>query len=324
MFMNIWSKSGLFFCLFLSGIHNGYSQNIAVKTSIDTNRIVLGDQIGLTYTIEKEKNAMILFPSFAEELTDGVEIICAPVIDSVKAKDGNWKLALHLTITSFDTGIYYIPPQKFVVRENQYSDTLLSSASYLEVFGVPIDTTFTVRDIKPPARVKITFGEILLYSISVLLLVLFGYFLIVYLKKRKRNESFLVPVKPEEPPHITAFRELDKIKAQKLWQKKRVKEYYTKITYVIRWYIFKQYSIHALEETSDKILYYIKSLELDDLNLKNLENLLNLADLVKFAKGDPNPEDNIIHLENAYEFIKITKQEELTHKEKDKEVDKSD
>ncbi|MBA7625810.1 hypothetical protein ES703_33242 [subsurface metagenome] len=130
-----------------------------------------------------------------------------------------------------------------------------------------------------------------------------------------------MPSKPEEPAHITAFRELDKIKARKLWQQKQVKEYYTRITYIIRWYIFKRFGIHALEETSDEILYYIKSLGLNDLNLQNLEYLLNLADLVKFAKGEPDPEENIIHLDNAYDFIKKTKEEvsveTLTNKELD-------
>lgn len=319
MFVNVSVKYGLFICLLLVSVEIGYTQHISVKTTIDTNRIILGDQIGLAYIIEADEDAIVLLPFFTKELVEGIEIIHEPVIDSIKMDDGNWKISLNLIITSFDTGIYYIPPQKFVIKDN--TDTVLSAASYLEVFGVSIDTTNTVRDIKPPARMPVTFWEIFIYTISIILLAVLVYFIILYFQKRKRNESFLVPAKPEEPPHITAFRELDKIKTRKLWQQKQIKEYYSRITYVIRWYIFKRFKIHALEETSEEILYYIKSLGLDDINLKNLENLLNLADLVKFAKGDPNSEDNIIHLDNAYDFINITKQEEMESKVKNKDID---
>jgi len=41
--------------------------------------------------------------------------------------------------------------------------------------------------------------------------------------------------------------------------------------------------------------------------MENLESLLILADLVKFAKGNPDPDENIVHLDNAYDFVKSTK-----------------
>lgn len=324
MFMNVLSK--IVFCLYLFFIviTEGFSQKLSIETSIDTNRIVLGDQINLTYIVKAYENVVFNLPAFDKDLTEGIEIIGLPVIDSVKMDDGRWKVALELLITSFDTGIYYIPPQKFVVKDNLFTDTLLSSASYLEVFGVAIDTTYTVRDIKPIARKPITIAEVLLLLLVLILIVVLSYFIYVFIQKRKRKESFLVPAKPEEPPHITAFRELDKLKAQKLWQQKQVKEYYTRITRIIRWYIFKRFEIHALEETSDEILYYIKTLKLDDVNLQNLESLLNLADLVKFAKGEPNPEENILHLENAYEFINKTKLEESGKSAKSEEDNKEE
>ncbi len=322
--MKVFSKIVFCFGLFSIVISEGFPQKLSLETTLDTNQIVLGDQINLTYTIKKNENVIVSMPSFDTVLTEGIEIISLPAIDSIKMDDGRWKVSLELLITSFDTGIYYIPPQKFVLKDAQFTDTVLSSASYLEVFGVAIDTTNTVRDIKPIARVPITITEILLLLLGLIFIAVLSYFIYVFIQKRKRKESFLVPAKPEEPPHITAFRELDKLKAQKLWQQKQVKEYYTRITYIIRWYIFKRFNIRALEETSDEILYYIKSLKLDDLNLQNLESLLNLADLVKFAKGIPNPEENIMHLDNAYDFINKTKHEESMKSVKSEEDNKGE
>ena len=82
---------------------------------------------------------------------------------------------------------------------------------------------------------------------------------------------------------------------------------------MIRWYISKRFAINALELTSYEILSHLKSLNLDQVNFGILENLLNLADMVKFAKGEPDPDENVT-LEQAYDFVKMTKLDQ-THPE---------
>jgi hypothetical protein len=284
-------------------------QKLSIETKIDTNKIAIGDQISLTYSILKENNTKIKLPVISQKLIDGIEIIGKAVIDSSSKKGSLEQISLKLTITSFDTGIYYIPPQPFVMIGTSPPDTILSKATYLEVVGVAIDTTGTIRDIKGPEKVPVTIREILPYVVVLMATILIVLGIFYYFKKRKKEVKELLPEKPSEPAFITALRELDKIKSQKLWQQKQIKEYYTRITYVIRWYISKRFDILALEQTSDEILEHLNTLKLDQINFKNLENLLDLADIVKFAKGEPNPEDNVVHLDNAYDFIKRTKQE---------------
>ncbi len=293
--------------LILSGVNTLFAQKLLVETSIDTNIITIGDQIGLNYTLEKKNNLITKLPSFSDTLTKGVEIIGEPVIDSSLIKDDLLRININLTITSFDTGLYYLPPQSIIFNNEGFSDTLLSRATYLMVKGVPIDTTYTVRDIKGLEKMPLTLFEGILYSGILVLIAAIAFLIFYYLKRRKQEKPFFKPLKPEEPAYITALRELDKLKAQKLWQQKQVKEYYTRITFIIRWYIEKRFSLAALEQTSDEILIHIKKSDIDDINYSNLESLLNLADLVKFAKGEPDPEENILHLDNAYDFIKKTK-----------------
>ncbi len=292
----------------ISGASTLFAQKLSVETRIDTNIITIGDQINLNYTLEKKKEIITHLPVFTDTLTKGIEIIGDPLIDSSFTKDHLLRISVDLTISSFDTGIYYIPPQPIIFHDEDYADTLLSRATYLMVRGVPIDTTYAIRDIKGYEPMPLTIREVLIYSGSLLLLVAIVFFIFYYLRRRKEEKPLFKPLKPEEPPYITALRELDKLKAQKLWQQKQIKEYYTRITYIIRWYIEKRFLIQALEQTSEEILLHIKQLGIDDINYVNLESLLNLADLVKFAKGEPDPEQNILHLENAYEFIKKTKQ----------------
>jgi large-conductance mechanosensitive channel len=298
----------IFSLVFLFQIDIIFCQNIAIETTIDSNRIVIGDQIGLKYNFVKENWVQVELPLLSANIIEGIEIIGIPLIDSVSEGNKTNKISLKYTITSFDTGMYFIPPLPFVVHKQYGIDTLYSKASYLEVVGVAIDTTGTVRDIKAIASAPLTLSELLPYILGLLILALAVFLLVKYYRKRKAKISTLIPVKPTEPVHITALKELDKIKAQKLWQQKQVKEYYVRITHVIRWYISKRYNIPALEETSDEILDHLAFLKLNQKNYEELEGLLNLADLVKFAKGEPNPDDNIIHLDNAYDFVKRTKE----------------
>jgi hypothetical protein len=124
---------------------------------------------------------------------------------------------------------------------------------------------------------------------------------------------FKLPVKPKEPAHIIALRELDRIKNEKIWQKDKIKEYYSEVTEVLRTYIEDRFEIPAMEQTSEETLDSFK-FRRDLLNEKlysNLGRILNLADLVKFAKYIPLPDDNNLTLVDAYFFVNETKKEEI-------------
>ena len=269
-----------------------FSQSLEIKTIIDTNRITLGDQIGLRYSLEKAEDVEIQLPILKDTLALGVEIIGDPVIDSTRIKDGKSTLMLDLLITAFDTGIYYIPPQPFVLQDGIYTDTFQSGATYLEVFGVALDTTNTIRDIKGQEGAPVSLLVILGIVIGLLVVLgILGYLIYYFFIRKKEDDGGMKIIsKPSEPAYIAALRELDRVKAQKLWQQNQIKEYYTRITHIIRWYISQRFGIPALEETSDEILGNFRKKKIDNVNLQDLESLLTLADLVKFAKGSPNPD----------------------------------
>ena len=110
-----------------------------------------------------------------------------------------------------------------------------------------------------------------------------------------------------EPAHVIAFRELDKLKEEKIWEKGQVKLYYTRLTEVSRQYIERQYGIPAMEQTSHEIMKAFKKSNREDSLLDEmLKELLELADLVKFAREDPLPVDNQTNLNNAYLFVQKT------------------
>jgi hypothetical protein len=98
--------------------------------------------------------------------------------------------------------------------------------------------------------------------------------------------------------------ELKALENEKLWQNGKDKEYYTKLTEILRNYVEKVYYINSMEMTTDETMKSLRSIGMTDELLKLIEYILNKADFVKFAKYQSIAEDNISSMRNAIEFIK--------------------
>ncbi|MFO7658437.1 MAG: hypothetical protein R6W78_15375, partial [Bacteroidales bacterium] len=188
------------------------------------------------------------------------------------------------------------------------TDTIRSRSNYLEVLPFQLDTTNTIRDIKAIEKAPLSFTEVYPFVLAVLFIGVLIWFALYYLKKKKNNQPIISRIKTEEPPHIIAMRELEALRAGKLWQRKEVKLYYSRLTEIIRRYLERRYKILAMEQTTDEIMTELVAGRLiQPEDLKILKMMLERADLVKFAKGDPLPDENEQHYDNACKFVNSTK-----------------
>jgi hypothetical protein len=179
----------------------------------------------------------------------------------------------------------------------------------IRVFEPVVDTTQQIMPIKPPINTPLTFKEVLPWAgVGIGGLLLLGtIFYLIRRYRRLKGDSNGVPQKPLEPAHVVAFRELDKLKSEKIWEKGLVKLYYSHLTEITRHYIERQYGIPAMERTTDEIMQAFRKTNREDSLLDEmLKELLELADLVKFAREDPLPVDNQTNLNNAYLFVQKT------------------
>ena len=125
--------------------------------------------------------------------------------------------------------------------------------------------------------------------------------------RQRKLDPEIFSIKPQEPAHVVAFRDLDRLKESKLLETGEVKQFYTRLTEISRIYIERQYGIPALERTTDEILDAFRKSNTEGSILDEmLRELLELADLVKFAKEDPLPMENQTNLNNAYLFVQKT------------------
>jgi hypothetical protein len=281
------------------------AQYVEIKAKLDTDQVTIGDQFNLNLYVNQPAGIEVKFPEIADSLAGKLEVLRQFETDTLRSDD-RLELTRKVLLTCFDSGFYQIPPLPFTLSSNNWNDSLFSNPIFLTVNTVPLDSV--IRDIKQPIQVPISFAEIypyILIGLGVAGLVL----LIVYLlRKRKRNEPVFSISRPQEPAHIIALRELDALREAKLWQRNEYKQYYTRLTEIIRKYIERRFDIPAMEQTSYDILLAWKNKGYNNQDLYDiLRQLLNLADLVKFAKEKPMPTDNETNLDNAYVFVRNTK-----------------
>lgn len=290
---------------------NVSAQEIKATAAIDSTILPIGQQTKLHIEVQQPQDVVLNLPVFSDTIIDKIEILEQSDWDSVLGANLQLILKKDFLVTSFDSGFYFIPPFQFEVENG--GGFIESNALMLKVITFDVDTTKGVFDIKTVKDVPYTFGELVPWLIGAGLVILLALLIIYLIKKVKRKEPiFQKREKPKEPAHIIALRELDALRESKLWQTDRLKEYYTKLTDVVRQYIEGRYNIPAMEQISDEILGALKAVDQEmGSSQASLSQILHTADLVKFAKYKPLPDENDMSLMNAYLFINQTKIEVL-------------
>lgn len=296
------------------------AQYIEVSAKLDTNQVLIGDQFHYLVKVSQPGDFTVSWPEFGDTLVDKLEILSRTLPDTTPGKGNQIDISWQYLLTSFDSGRYIIPPMKFRFSKGERTDSIESNPAYLAVYTVPLDSAGRIFDVKAPLNTPFSIAEVWPYIVGGGILLLIVALAIRYFRRRKMNQPLLGPVRPPEAPHIIALRELDALSGEKLWQQDRIKEYYTRLTGIIRRYMFRRFGIPAMELTTYEILdqWERKGMHRDDLK-DRLRELLGLADLVKFAREKPLPSFNEANLNHAYEFVKKTMQVRLEGAENEQE-----
>ena len=209
------------------------AQSINFTVTIDTNKILIGDQITLQFEAGLPKKSAYLWPSFPDSI-EGIELVSVSKIDTSK-KDGNWVLTQKLLLTSFDSGYFVLPPFTF----SSNGENISTEAIGIAVDFPEISEEQDYFDIKDPLSVKRNWWTIVWWGMAILgLLAIISLVLLIILRKKR---GYLRKV-PEIyiPPYEQALKELTELEAEQLWQKGEVKAYYSRVTDILRTYIQKQ------------------------------------------------------------------------------------
>jgi len=124
----------------------------------------------------------------------------------------------------------------------------------------------------------------------------------LYFAKRKRVEAIAAEI--VKTPEEIARAELDALLAEKLAEREEFKEFYVRLTGIVRRYIERKTGINAPEQTTEEFLHDPATRRTFSLDkAQRLGQFLEAADMVKYAAMRPGPRELAESVDRAKEFI---------------------
>lgn len=284
------------------------ASQVSVKTSLDSAYILMGKQTTMHIEIIQGQNVSGRLLNTTDTLTKEVEVIKLLPADTIDLGSNRNQILQDVIIQSFDSGLYSLPPMAYTVGR----DTFYSNALALKVLPVSVDSLQTIHDYQGVVEPNTRFYDYLPDFITeywwiYLIIIIIATAIFVYFKYIKKGKIILVPKKMEIPPYEFAIQQLTKLREEHLCERGHEKEYYTRLTDILRVYLEKRFGINAMEMTTTQIISVLENNDDTKSQNKYMRQVLEIADFVKFAKVRPIPDDNVKSFQSAMQFVEETR-----------------
>ncbi len=133
-----------------------------------------------------------------------------------------------------------------------------------------------------------------------------------HLWRRRKKPEPSMPAPPPAAPHVEACQALDALAAQTGISGK---QFYFKLSAILRRYLERRYGFPAAEMTTEELLPRIDGLLLDADLFPALKDFCQSADPIKFAGADASSNQMHDHMTMARRFIQRTTVEQETASE---------
>lgn len=312
---------------------NFASAKVTVTAKLDSVNLLMGNMTTLGLEVVQDKGKPGGFPLFRNVdpslgyvgvCGDSIELRTSFKADTVELGSGRIQINYKVPLQAFDSGTYRLPEFVYVSE----SDTARSNALTLQVVPVKVTADDPIAGFAPVAEPEgKKFFDFVpdwladFWWIIIIAVVAIAAF--IWVMRRYKKEGTVLKKKPEPTPYETAMKNLRELKARNLWEQGMEKEYFTRLTDILRIYLDKRFGINAMEMTTREIMDRLYESDVKDKR-DYVRQILSVADFVKFAKVRPLPADNIAAYENAVKFVEETKPEPIaddSDKEKDVDVD---
>jgi hypothetical protein len=290
----------------------------AVTIHVKANReqITTADELTLQLEAIADADYEVEFPKPGDKLEE-LKIIDHDESMPTLTKDGKVLHSQSYQLEPFLAGDYKIPPMKITFWKKEKKEPekqeFESEPFTIHVISVLPEKSgeARIKDLVPPMLIpgwdKKWFW-ITAVGIGILAICSAG----GLLYRRYRNDEIQTEMS-KLPAHEIAFQQLDKLLADRLIEQGQIKEFYIRISDILRHYIENRFSLNAPERTTEEFLMELRqSNVLTDSHKRLLKEFLSQCDLVKFAKFLPESDETHKTVDVSKQFIEETK---ITEKE---------
>lgn len=292
------------FLFFFFGISFAEAPKISVKADLSKAFITIGDPVVYTVQVEHVPEIKIL----SDIPPPDQDILKVKKTEKINKKEGNRIYeGKKFTVTGYSLGEYVLDPVTI-----DYLDTdgtrksIQTDKIYLTVKSVAEGEEKTdIRGIKGVIKIPLKILRWIFIGLGVLLAgVLF------YLFKKKR---LLIPIAPEtvQTAEEETLSKLNALFDSDLIRRGKVKEYYLRLSEVLRTYFERRFKILANEATTYEIERALKEKEVEIPLRELIAEVLEAADLAKFAKWKPEPMEILQINQKAKQIVEMAKPKEV-------------
>jgi hypothetical protein len=265
--------------------------SITAVAQVDKNEIKIGDKINFRISVKYKDDVAIQFPDINHQI--GVFTIKKRGASEgpKKEKDGYSIIARNYVLSSFEIGQQTIPSLKVKYTSKHGEGEVATNEITVDIKGVLNEGEISddIKDIFPPVSVPVSFNRLVPWiyvGLAVFFLTGIIYWLI---RKRKRGSKPQELVFAKRPPHEVAYELLEGLSKEDLIAKGLIREYYYRITDVVRHYIEDRFGLLAPERTTEEFLTEMSHTnQLNDAHKRLIQEFLERCDMVKYARYGPS------------------------------------
>ena len=262
--------------------------------------LTVGDPIHLTVGIVVPSGAHVVPPPTEEGL--GNLVVREWTFDKEERADAD-SLTFSFLLATYVPEPCTIPSVPFLVVIGDSVDTLRSEPIPLRLISVIPSDTVDIKDLKPQqsaGRPSLLWLWILLAVLLVTAAVVLG----IHWYDRHRKPR---PPPPPKPPYEEALEALRLLDARDLLRQGLVKEYVFELSEILKRYTERRFGCNAIEFTTDELLQWLRSCELERTVKRHAERFFADTDPVKFAKWLPDDETLGRFRQDVRSFVEATR-----------------
>ena len=291
--------------------NKGNIASVEATANVDKNEVTIGDKIRFGIRVKYQDEITIQFPELNEQLGAFTVKKTYGAKGPKREKDGYSIIERAYVLSSYEIGRQTVPSLKIKYKSSRGEGEVATNEIAVDVKGVikEGEVLADIKDIHPPLNAPTNFRRLVVgifVGIGVLVVSGIAYWLI---NKRKIGQKRQEQEFAKRTPHEVAYELLERLLKEDLISKGLVKEYYYRITNILRHYIEDRFGLLAPERTTDEFLIEMAHTnKLDDTHKELVREFLERCDMVKYAKYGPS----VLEIKETYDaakhFIEETKE----------------
>ena len=278
--------------------------SIALSVEMDTLQTTIGYPISYRLNVSHPDTNLIDFPNL--RFKDNLQLQNS----SFSPNRNNFEANLELVF--WDTGYIVIPEIEINILnlDSVKLYSINSDSIIVEVVSVKEKNmnlspgSDGILPIKGPVKVQ-TYEDLYL-ALKIITLAIIAYGIISLWKKRSKKELEKVDRSNYIMPTNIALMKLEKLKQFELSSEVSKKDFFVKISLILREYIENSFFIRALEMTTEDISDNYDLFPFDSDLVTELTSILQRADMVKYAREKKDREQCMKYLKRSISFVKIS------------------